>query len=558
MSKSPKISSFSIIVAFICVALVGLAFLPMLPVKLSPSRNLPKLTVSYTMPGNPARVIEAEITSSLEAMLARISGIREIRSKSANGSGSVTLEFDKHTNIDAARFEASTIVRQLWPELPEGVSYPVIEMSRPDEKDSYPFISYTLNAPASFIYIQQYAEEHIKPRLTGLAGIYKIDVRGATPMEWQLVYDSRQLDLLDITLQDIIQAIQTYYTQEFLGLVTTGHKEPGEKQEWIRLVLLPGEKSDLFDSSQITVTNKADKLIRLDQLLKVSRQEETPQSYYRINGLNFIYISIRAEETANQLQVASHIRQEIEEIRQNLPPGYELHVGYDATRYIREELEKIYFRSALTVIILLLFVLLITRSLRYLLLILISLLINLATAIILYYLLKLEMQLYSLAGITISLSLIIDNTIVMIEHMRIRQNCNAFLPVLTATLTTAGALMIIFFLDEKLRINLQDFAAVVIINLLVSLLIALFLVPALIEKIGLYSRKTKKRKVKRSFSKRIAVYFTRFYEKQIVFLSNWKKTACLLLILLFGLPVFMLPDKIEVEDKQLPPAPTIW
>ena len=66
--------------------------------------------------------------------------------------------------------------------------------------------------------------------------------------------------------------------------------------------------------------------------------------------------------------------------------------------------------------------------------------------------------------------------------------------VLAATLTTMGALVVIFFLDEKIRLNLQDFAAVVIINLGVSLLIALFFVPSLIEKIGL-KRKGRKKEI---------------------------------------------------------------
>ena len=184
MSASPKISSFTIIVSFLCLALVGVALVPLLPVKLSPSRTLPQLTISYSMPGNSARVIEMEVTSRLEAMLARIKGIKSIRSTSGNGSGYITIELDKHTDVDAARFEASTIVRQTWPSLPDGLSYPVLEMSRPDEKASRPFMSYTLNAAATPIFIQRYAEDQIKPRLASIRGVYRIDVSGATPMEW--------------------------------------------------------------------------------------------------------------------------------------------------------------------------------------------------------------------------------------------------------------------------------------------------------------------------------------------------------------------------------------
>ena len=570
MSASPKISSFTIIVTFLCVALAGIAFIPLLPIKLSPSRTLPQLTISYNMPGNSARVIEMEVTSRLEAMLARIKGIKEINSTSGNGWGYVTLELDKHTNIDAARFEASTIIRQTWPSLPDGLSYPVLEMSRPDDKEARPFMSYTLNAAVTPIFIQRFAEDQIKPRLSGIPGIYRIDVSGATPMEWRLEYDSRQLATLGISIPDIQKAISQYYQKEFLGtgnvetqLATS--REGGQNSQWIRLALVPENETDGFNPSLITVLNKDGKLIRLDQLLKVTRQEEAPQSYYRINGLNSIYLSIRAEETANQLELAKLVKAEMEHIRTLLPPGYEIHTSYDATEFIRDELNKIYVRTGLTVLILLMFVLLITRELKYLFLIVISLSINLCIAVILYYLLGLEMQLYSLAGVTISLSLVIDNTIVMTEHIRNRHNRKAILSILAATLTTMGALVIIFFLDEKIRLNLQDFAAVVIINLGVSLLIALFLVPALIDKMNLEWKKSGKKKTsgeetgptwrnqirKRTnhFLKRFPVYYNRYYQWQINFLCGWKKLACFILLLAFGIPVFLLPEKIEYDTK---------
>ena len=570
MSASPKISSFTIIVTFLCVALAGIAFIPLLPIKLSPSRTLPQLTISYNMPGNSARVIEMEVTSRLEAMLARIKGIKEINSTSGNGWGYVTLELDKHTNIDAARFEASTIIRQTWPSLPDGLSYPVLEMSRPDDKEARPFMSYTLNAAATPIFIQRFAEDQIKPRLSGIPGIYRIDVSGATPMEWRLEYDSRQLATLGISIPDIQKAISQYYQKEFLGtgnvetqLATS--REGGQNSQWIRLALVPENETDGFNPSLITVLNKDGKLIRLDQLLKVTRQEEAPQSYDRINGLKSIYLSIRAEETANQLELAKLVKAEMEHIRTLLPPGYEIHTSYDATEFIRDELNKIYVRTGLTVLILLMFVLLITRELKYLFLIVISLSINLCIAVILYYLLGLEMQLYSLAGVTISLSLVIDNTIVMTEHIRNRHNRKAILSILAATLTTMGALVIIFFLDEKIRLNLQDFAAVVIINLGVSLLIALFLVPALIDKMNLEWKKSGKKKTsgeetgptwrnqirKRTnhFLKRFPVYYNRYYQWQINFLCGWKKLACFILLLAFGIPVFLLPEKIEYDTK---------
>ena len=542
-----RLSPFTLIVTFVCLALVGLALVPMLPVKLNPSRTLPGFTVRFSMPGTSSRVVEMEATSKLESMLARIKGVKGMYSTSSNGYGSITVDLDKHADVDAVRFEASTIIRQTWSQLPSGVSYPYIDMKVPDANTARPFLSFTLNAPSTPILIHQYAEEHIKPRLAKLQGIYKIDLSGATPMEWRLEYDSEQLRTLGISISDIQRAIQLHYNKEFLG---THNMDTAGGKQWIRLVLIPDGVSGQFIPSDITVTASDGKIIRLDELVTVARMEEAPQSYYRINGLNSIYMSVTAVETANQLQLSNEVMQEMEVIRLTLPPGYEVHTSYDATEYIREELNKIYFRTGLTVLILLVFVWIITLNLKYLLLIVTSLAINISVAVIFYYLFGLEMQLYSLAGITVSLNLVIDSTIVMTDHILHRRNLKAFMSVLAATLTTMGALVIIFFLDEKIRLNLQDFAAVVIINLAVSLFVALFFVPAMIDRIKLVKRQSVKRWVRSHIRiRRLTVYFTHFYQLLIRFLLRWRVAVCILLLLGFGLPVFLLPEKLEGEGK---------
>ena len=542
MSKIRTFSPFTLIVAFVCLSLVGLALAPLLPVKLSPSRTLPGLTVSFTMPGNSSRVIEAEVTSRLEAMLTRVKGVKNVNSTSDNGSGSITLEMDKHADMDATRFEVSTIVRQTWPQLPEGVSYPQIRTSRSDEKADRPFMTYTLNAPSTPILIQRYAEENIKPVLGQLKGIYKVDLTGATPMEWQLEYDNDQLSQLGISLSDIQMAIAGHYEKEFLGICAIEKGDGG--REWIRLVRASTGQDTDFHPSDIRLKAADGTLVGLDKLIKVVHIESEPTSYYRINGLNSIYLNLTAEETANQLELSKQVKEKMAELEQKMPAGYEVHMGYDATEYIGKELDKIYFRTGLTVLILLVFVALITWNLRYLFLIVTSLMVNIAIAFIFYYLFGLEMQLYSLAGITISLNLVIDNTIVMTDHIRRKQNLDAFVSVLAATLTTVGALVIIFFLDDKIRLNLQDFAAVVIINLLVSLFVALFFVPSLIEKIGL---KGKKKGLSLIRVKRFGVWCSRRYIRLIGWFCRYRVMACILLVLGFGLPVFLLPEKMEGE-----------
>ena len=508
------------------------------------------MTVSFGMYNNSARIVEMEVTSKLEAMLARIDGVRNIRSTSSNNYGSIRLELDKHASMDMVRFEASTIIRQTWPNLPPSTSYPTIYVNRPDEASARPFIVYNINAMTPPQLIQQYVEKNIKPVLSPLQGVYKVDVHGSTPMEWMLEYDITQLDALGFTVYDITSAVGAYNEKQALGMAMDEDETSGKR--YIRLSLAMEKRTDRkrFHAEDIYLINRAGQMVRLDRLVTVTYREQPPQSYFRINGLSSIYLSITATEDANQLRLNKSIKDEMALVKQLLPPGYEMHANYNATEHISTELNKIYIRTVLTILILLLFVFLTSFNARYLLLILLSLFFNISIAFIFYYLFALEIQLYSLAGITISLSLVIDNTIIMADHYMRNRDRKVILSILAATFTTVGALAMIFFLDEKIRLNLQDFALVVIINLLVSLSVSLFLVPATIEKMNV-KRKNIHFNFKRfHFSpKRIDIYFNRTYFLIIRFLLRYRKITLIVLVLAFGLPVFLIPDKMTGDSK---------
>jgi multidrug efflux pump subunit AcrB len=534
--------------------------IPKLPVKLNPSRQLPVVNVSFSMPGQSARVVEMEVTSKVEAMLSRIKGVQEVSSLSSAEHGRVTVRLSKHVDPDMARFEISTVIRQTWSSLPEGVGYPYIYMSGASNNESVqPYLRYTVNAPFSPIQIQEYINDNLKPKLAEIRDIDRIDVSGASRMIYKLEYDYTLLQNLKISLNDIRAAIESYLGREHLGIARITNENKDE--QWIRIALISEDRTQAFDPSLIQVKNIEGKIIYLENIVKTTYEEEEVSSFFRINGLNSIYLSLTAKESANQLELSKFTKEILEKYKQELPEGYELHLAYDAGEYLQEEMDKIYFRSGLTVLILLCFVFIVYRNFKYSLLVISSLVANIAIAAIFYYLFKLEMQLYSLAGLTISLNLIIDNTIIMSDQIIRRGNKKAFMAILAATLTSIGALSVILFMDEKIRANMQDFAWVIIINLTISLFIALFLVPAIVDKLHLVNTKKKPKKqsnLKRflnrwTFSKRVTrkirgkrifVYLNRIYEKIIIVIQKRKRWIVVFLILAFGLPVFMLPDKV--------------
>ena len=254
--------------------------------------------------------------------------------------------------------------------------------------------------------------------------------------------------------------------------------------------------------------------------------------------------NITAAEDANQIELSKRVRGVLDGI--TLPDGFMMDLSHDASESIAEEMDKIYFRTALTILLLLVFVAVITANLRYLLIIAISLAVNMAIAFLAYYFLRVEIQLYSLAGITISLNLVIDNLIVMTEHVSRHRTLRAFSAVLAATLTTVGALTVVFFLDEKTLLSLKDFTVVVIVNLGVSLAVALFLVPALVERMGLVLRKSNKRK------RRLVVRIYRIYGRILTVLCRFR---WIVFIIPCAVPTHMSGTGVSPPDRSgMPPS----
>ncbi len=531
-------NAFSIIVIFIALALVGISLINVLNIQLRPSHTLPSLSVRYSWPDASANVIEKEVTSPLEGLFNSIKGIKNVNSKTTKGSGNITLEFKQHVNMDVVRFEVATLIRQSYPTLPEQVSYPSIHI-RSSGSDKIILLSYTLNSSASPYYIMKIAEERLVPKLSSIEGVNEVAVYGATPYEWKIEYNAQRLTSLEITVQDISNAISNHFNQSIIGMVEVRGEDA--TNEPISLILKTS--STIKDDWNIPIKRREDRIIFLNDLATVRFVEQEPTSYFRINGLNTINLNVYAEKNVNNINTATDVKALMADLKLELPAGYSVLQTSDTTEFINEELNKIGLRTLISIVILLVFVIIISRKVQYLLLITISLIANILVAVIFYYFFQLELHLYSLAGITVSFGIIIDNSIVMIDHYRYHKNKNVFLAILAATLTTIGSLCVIFFLKESQRANLIDFALVIIINLSVSLFIALFLIPALMEKIKL------KNTTGKIFYKRKSrvVRFSKRYERVIRFQKRFSWVFILIFILGFGIPVQWLPSKIESE-----------
>jgi multidrug efflux pump subunit AcrB len=534
------LSTFTINIMFVMLIIIGAGIVPLLSLQLNPTRYLPSLTISWSWPETPVRVVEQEVTTVLEGVLSTVTGVKKISSSTYNESGRITVEFDNNIDLRVKRFEVASLLRESRRRLPERVSYPVISMNMPSNQSGSTILSFQVNGNANTSYIYTLAEEQIKPRISIIEGVYDINISGATPQEWEILYDQEKLTAISVSSSSISSSINKYLLEKEIGGATETLAGGLTKRTYLTLT---GNSKETFKWDDIPVAKASGRIIHLTDVAQVKLKEQQPRSFYRINGLNTVNFTVSAGKNVNNIKVADAVKKEIEKIKKELPPGYSIRTSLDNTTYIKEEISKNIYRAILSVILLLLFVMLISREFKYLLIITISLIANIFIAFIFYYLFKLEIHLYSLAGITVSFGIIINNTIVMTDHIRYHKNRKVGISLIAATLTTIGALTVIFFLDEASKVTLSDFAAVIIINLTVSLAVALFFIPSLLEKIKL----TPKFNALIIRRKRRVVKLSKYYLKSIDFITRYKTVFIIVAILIFGLPVFYLPDSLPKE-----------
>lgn len=531
-------NAFSILVVFIALAMAGLAILPMLKLSLNPSQALPRINVSCQWVNTTPKAVEEQITTPLEGVLNTVTHVEKMTSRTNAQSATIQLTIDKNANLEKVRFEVATAIRRVYKKLPQGTSYPSISLNNPDEqKVREPVMVYTLQGRGESYRLKEYAVTELKERFHSLEGLHDIQVTGGTEQAVFINYHEERLESLDVAIPDIEQAVRRYLNRQSLGFAFVGN----QPNKMLSLTLNNTENTVRW--KDIIVTKQQNRLVRLTDLAHVTTEERKPQAYYRVNGLNAVNVLFYPSATANHLKLASRLKERVEKARRLLPGSYSLLLTRDSTEFIRAELVKIGWRSLATLLILLLFVLIISLNFRYMLVIFLSLAVNIFVSFSLYYLFGINIHLYSLAGITISLGLIIDNSIVMIDHLRHFANKRVYLALLASTLTTIASLSIAWFLPEKLKLTLLDFAYIIIINLFVSLAVSLWFIPALLQKIPLQSRRVKRL----SRRKRRVIRFSRMYERFSLFLVKrraWVMTAALLI---FGIPVFWLPPNVEAD-----------
>ena len=534
-----KIPPFTVLLLMAVLAVAGIAGMPLLNVQYAPAPSDRSITVSYSWSDASERIMEAEVTSRLEGVLTGIRNCSSVSSVSDRGSGSVTLKFQKGTDMAAARFEVASRIRNVYASLPDGVSYPSISLGTRGT-GSRTALTYVFKSSLPSLEIERYVTGHVTVPLSSVDGVDRVSFWGATPFELEIIFDTDAAESCGITADMVSSAFRSWFSVDMLGMADFGAGTMSVK--------LACRTSD--DIGDIPVGNMDGRVVHLRDIASWRHKESVPSSYFRMNGLNTVMLSVETAPETNFLTTVSAVKRKMAELRQSFPKEITASVSYDSTEYISSELDKIYFRTLLCLLILLVFVYLTNRSLKYLFVISTTLAVNIFVAVLFYNIFALPVHIYTLAGITVSLGIIIDSSIMMADHYSYYRNRAVFSGLLGATATTIGALCIILLLPEKDKANLEDFSKVIMINLSVSLLTAWFFVPSLLDRFPV-RRNDWLRPVR---SRRRIIGWNRFYEAYIRRGLRFRWAYLLALAAVFGVTFWMFWKVLDRSDYYRKPG----
>lgn len=522
-------SNFSVLLTACILLIIGVALMPMIDVGSKPRpRQGRDLWINYGWSGTSAKVIEQNVTAPIEGMMVAVRGVESVESASYFGSGWVKVTLKPDVRVFAVRFEIASLLRQLRSRLPEGVSTPtlsggdIVNNSSRQKEETVHLLSYTVSSQLTSMQLQDYVQKHVQPALQRNEDVKWVSVSGGIGRYLEVTYDPLKLQACGLSASDIDNGLKSFMGRnEIVGDVL---------HDSARVTLRLATESFRRPLEQMPIKSKDGHITYMGDLAKYEYKNYNPSSYYRINGNETVSLNIYVNANANLIRLAKELREQIDEMQPSLQHGVTLELQHDSSEEQQGELDRLITRSLMSLAILIVFVFMVRPGWRYVSIVAITLAVCLAVAAICYYLFNLRLHVFSIAGITVSLGLIIDASIVMIDHYSYYRDRKVFMAIFAALLTTIGTLVVILFAPENLQHDLYDFAWIIIINLTVALFVAVAFVPALVDSMHFRTNRTTCMFSRRH---RLAARWTAFYARYVVWPGRWTGWKRILLYSVF-------------------------
>ena len=482
----------SVIVGVLFIALFGLLSLFRIPVQLTPDVDRPIITVTTLWPGASPEEIEQEIIQRQEEQLKSVEGLVQMTSDSNDSRGVVTLEFSVGIDPDAVLLKVSNKLNQVFG-YPLDAERPVISAGGTGPGGAITWLILDALPDHDELDVELYrdfAEDVIKTAIERVPGVAQSSVYGGYDRELQVIVDPQALAARQLTVQDMTTAL----TRENAN-ISAGAFDEGKRRYIVRTV---GQFHDPTDVEKVVIRGGDGTRVTIDEIARTKLGYVRAGAAVRQKGRPAIAINAQRETGANVLEVMDGIRQTIDELnsgplaRENLF----LKQVYDETDYINSAIglvrSNILVGGGLAVAVLFAFL----RSFSTVAIIATAIPISIVGTFLAMSLLGRNINVISLAGMSFAIGMVVDNAIVALENIfRHRQQgksraqaafdgaSEVWGALLASTLTTVAIFLPIVFIEDEAGQLFRDIAIAVSCSVVLSLVVAVSVIPSLANKI---------------------------------------------------------------------------
>ncbi len=466
----------------VAAVVFGLVALGRLATDLLPDITYPSLTVRTGYDGAAPIEIESLVTRPIENAAGVVNGVVRVNSSSRADVSEVTLEFGWGTDMDLAGLDVRERLDQI--ELPDDADRPVLLRYDPSLD---PIVRLGVSGEDDLIRLRLLAEEEIKRSLERIEGVAGVVVSGGLEEEIQVELDERRMANLGLDAGLVV----TRLAQENVNL-TGGRLIEGQSEYLVRTLQEIVRAEDL---EEIVLTSDQGAIVRLRDVGTVVTGAKEREIVTRIDGSESVEVAVYKEGGTNTVTVSDAVQQGIDELRTELrriDPNLELTLVSDQARYIRQSISEVLKTAAMGGILAVLVLYFFLRSWKTTFIIGAAIPISVVATFFLMYSRDISLNIMSLGGLTLGIGLLVDNAIVVLEAIQRRRDqgdddveaavtgaSQVGRAVIASTLTTICVFLPIVFVEGVAGQLFGDQAMTVAFSLVLSLIVALTVIPML-------------------------------------------------------------------------------
>jgi len=478
-----------VLASMISAALVlfGVIGYTRLSVRELPDIDPPIISVSTTLPGANAQVVETAVTDVLEEELSTIQGLRTLSSSSSEENSQITLEFNLERAVDVAAQDVRDKVSRVRGRLPVDVLEPVIAKQ---SADAQPFFWLALSSDNyDLMQLSDVADRLVKARLQSLSGVGSAGIFGERRYSMRVWVQPDALSARGLTVQDIENAIVSRNVE-----IPAGRIESTRREFSVRSL---GELKTPREFGELAVASQGTQLVKLKDVARVELGPEDDRSIFRYNGSPAVAIGVVRQSKANLIDVARNIREALPSIQQTLPPGVKLQTAWDGSVFVTHSINDARLTLLIAAILVVLIIFVFLRNVRATIIPGLAIPASIVATFAIMYFLGFSINNFTLLALTIAIGIVVDDAIIVLENAFRHQEelheapeqaaMNGTNEIGFAVIATTIALVAVFtplgFLRGTAGRLLSEFGIAVAGAVVISGFVALTLTPMLCAKI---------------------------------------------------------------------------